>query len=184
MVPRNPEELKAAVDSMFRIRAVESPPDAGGNRRIWHRGTRGAELVTEVDAQGRVKAQEFTLFEEHVRWERETGVIAVVEAQAAGTPVAPAGPKLTFDAPDATERVSRAARALEGYGGHDRFLLHLRDHLAAEARGSTTPEDPATRATPIMLPRQPPRAPTLPLPLLIALGLLLASLGVVLLFWK
>jgi hypothetical protein len=138
---RSPQELKQAVDSLFRIRAVESPPDAAGSRRIWHRGTAGAELFTEVDAQGRVVRQELTLFEELVRWDREHGFRrGEVEVQRAEAPVKP-------EPLDGAARLGRAAGALEGYGGQDRFLQHLREHVVAEVRGSPrlTAAQPITR---------------------------------------
>jgi hypothetical protein len=139
---REPEELKAAVDSMFRIRAVESPPDANGTRTIWHRGTRGAELVTQVDAAGRVARQDFTLFDELLQWERETGFRSAA-VEVGGTDGAPV-----------TERLARAATALAGYSGHDRFLLHLRDRLSGGG-GVEAPalddDRPITRSAPVVL---------------------------------
>jgi hypothetical protein len=104
------EELRRAVDSMFRIRAVESPPDASGSRRIWHRGTSGAELFTEVDGRGKVARQEFTLFEEVLRWDHEHGFQrSAVE-------------------------LGRVAAVLQPYGGADRFILHLKERAIEQAR--------------------------------------------------
>jgi hypothetical protein len=120
---RSPEELHSAIEAMFRIRAVESPPDGDGHRHIWHRGARGAELVTELDGLGRIVQQDFTLFGESARWDREGGI------RAAG--------------PDGAEgsRLDRLRGAIAPYRGSDRFILHLRAVLGAE-------EPPAPRETP------------------------------------
>jgi hypothetical protein len=77
MVERTELERIAAMESMYRFRAVESPPDAQGRRTIWHRGAKGAELVSDIDAEGRVVRHELTLFDDRLRWERETGFQAV-----------------------------------------------------------------------------------------------------------
>jgi len=164
---RTPQELRQAVDSMFRIRAVESPPDASGSRRIWHRGTGGAELFTVVDAQGLVLRQELTLFEELVRWDREHG-FQRSEAQ----PVRAEG----------VASLGRAAGALESYGGADRFLRHLKDRVVAEVRGAPAP--PRSRRE---RPGRPPRSgarswlqPRWPLALV---GLAAALAGSTLAWW-
>ena len=123
---------------MFRIRAVESPPDAAGVRRIWHRGTRGAELVTVVDAKGRVVQQEFVLFDDTVRWDKDLGLrytrVEVVE----GSGQAP--PALITD--EGGVRLTHFRAALEAYSGSDRFIQHLRDHLVAKASGATLGQRP------------------------------------------
>jgi hypothetical protein len=108
---------------MFRIRAVESPPDAAGARRIWHRGVRGAELVTVVDGKGQVVQQELTLFGELWRWEHPGGFRGVgLEAEA----------------------LARLSLAIDAYAGADRFLHHLRDQLAAHARGAPVAARPSS----------------------------------------
>jgi hypothetical protein len=106
---------------MFRNRAVESPADATGSRRIWHRGTGGAELLTEVDARGRVLRQELTIFDDVVRWHRDRGF------ERAGLEVSGAAPG---------GGLTRAAGALEAYAGQDRFLQHLKDQVATEVHGA------------------------------------------------
>jgi hypothetical protein len=123
---RSPQELQRAVDSMVRMRAVESPPDASGSRRIWHHGASGAELLTEIDARGRVLRQELTMFDEVVRWDRDQGFERAGLAVSAAT-AAPGG------------GLNRAAGALAAYAGQDRFLQHLKDQLAAEVRGGPAP---------------------------------------------
>jgi hypothetical protein len=69
---------------MFRVRAVESPANAEGVRTIWHRGPRGAELVTDIDATGRVLRQRLTILDDVLLWRREQGLSLAVEPAGAG----------------------------------------------------------------------------------------------------
>lgn len=157
MGEHSPQELKAAVDAMFRIRAVESPADANGVRTIWHRGMRGAELVTEIDPMGKVKAQQFTLLDDQLRWER--------------------GPGFTLTVPK--DRLERLSRAIAGYRGHDRFLIHLRDHLSSELTGETP-------VAPVPLPTTStsPSFSRVPLAVFLGVGLLLAAIGLAALWFS
>lgn len=107
-VERTPEELRAAVETMFRIRAVESPPSAQGLRTVWHRGAKNAELVSELDAHGRVARHELSLFGEVLVWERGRG----------------------FSEPS-PERMARVVAVLQPYGGGDRIIGHLRKLVLA-----------------------------------------------------
>jgi hypothetical protein len=185
---RTPEELRAAVESMFRIRAVESPPDPGtGLRKVWHRGALHAELVSEIDGEGRAVRHELTLFDDVLVWERGRGLVtgsAKVEGSARGA----AG--VAFDLTADPDRVSRARGALERYEGIDRILLHLRSLLLAGERGATPLEDLGavtdSRLTPVGPPPAEPSpapAPTrrsaLPLALL-GLGLIALALALLL----
>jgi hypothetical protein len=68
------EQCRDAVQALYRIRAVEKPPGPDGRREIWHQGSKGAELLSTVDAAGRVEAQEFTLFREAIAWNRGEGL--------------------------------------------------------------------------------------------------------------
>lgn len=124
MVERTEADRIAAVESMYRIRAVESPPDAQGRRTIWHRGAKGAELVSEVDEEGRVVRHELTLFDDHLCWERDKGFEG-----ASATLEAPPGGELT------APLLVRAAGALEGYRGDDRIIAHLRELLLMTLKG-------------------------------------------------
>jgi hypothetical protein len=80
------DRRKAAVQSMFRVRASESPPGPDGMRTVWHQGGEGADLTSTVDAQGRVVRQEFALFGEYLLWVAETGAATgrVRDEKAAG----------------------------------------------------------------------------------------------------
>jgi len=147
MPARTDAELQAAVDSMFRIRAVESPPDATGAREIWHQGAKGAELVSWVDAEGRVTRHELSIFEDVLVWERAGGVRtgSLERARVSG---AKPSDLVSYDAalPPRAERIGRLARALSGYAGTDRFILHAK-RIVETARdlGDPVPEGAITR---------------------------------------
>lgn len=176
---RSAQDFKAAIDSMFRIRAVESPPDANGMRTIWHRGTRGAELVTQVDATGRVAKQDFTIFDELIQWDKEAGFRTALVQAVEGNPAAKASTSFVPDAEVISERVARAAQALGTYSGHDRFLMHLRDRLSAEGRSELGGDDapPITRSNPVVLAELAQSAPSTVVPrLALAVALLAAAL--------
>lgn len=129
---RSAEELRAAVDSMFRIRAVESPPDAAGLRKVWHRGARHAELISEIDFAGRVARHEFSLFDDVVIWERGRGFVTGM-AQLEGSTRGAAN--VAFDLTTDPERVQRIAAALEPYSGRDRIIQHLRELVVTTQQG-------------------------------------------------
>jgi hypothetical protein len=153
---RTPEELRAAIASMFRIRAVESPANEKGIRKVWHRGTKDAELVSELDLDGHVARHEFTLFGDVVIWERGRGLSTGVASS-----VARAGDKLELDLGLDDNRLKRVADALRPYSGDDRIIAHLKMLLTAgignplEGRGRVTSNVSALAAPPI----EPPEAP-------------------------
>ena len=117
---------------MFRIRAVESPPDASGLRKVWHRGARDAELVSEIDETGRVARHEFSLFDDVVVWERGRGFVTG-HSQAEGA--RGGGDKVAFDLTTDPERMSRASAALKPYVGRDRIIQHLRELVVTTQEG-------------------------------------------------
>ncbi|MEW5740404.1 MAG: hypothetical protein AB1938_15855 [Myxococcota bacterium] len=182
---RTEAERVAAVESMYRIRAVESPPDADGKRTIWHRGAKGAELVTEVDGEGRATRHEFTLFDEHLIWEREKGFRAGRVQKGGGSAAMPASAMIEL-APDASTPVlERAARSLADYRGEDKIISHLRELLAKAVRGRAMFEDlgEVTRGKgAFKLEERPPVAPSrLPVILVVGgLALVIAALVVLL----
>lgn len=147
MAERTDEERVSAVESMFRIRAVESPPDERGARTIWHRGLKGAELVSEVDSSGRVTRQEFALFDDVIQW---TGELKTGRSSAAiGSKGATASGQLEWDTTLVSDRVDRVGRALKRYKGNDRFILHVRDVLGVgEEDGPALIDAPITRSAP------------------------------------
>jgi hypothetical protein len=173
MLEQTEADRRAAVESMLRIRAVESPPDAEGRRTIWHRGARGAELVTEVDAEGRVARQELTLFDDLLVWERDKGFRAAAVVKEGGSPAMPASATLEPTG-DVAPLLGKVAAALQTYRGEDKLIGHLRELVVKAAKGHAAFKDlgEVTREG-TKLP-QPP-APALPPPssnvgLLLALG--------------
>lgn len=129
---------KAAVQSMFRVRASESPPGPDGTRTVWHQGGEGADLTSTVDAQGRVTRQEFVLFGEHLLWVAETGASTgrVKDDKAAGQ--IKGSDVIVRDPALDAEVLGRMNEALSGYAGEDRYLQHLAKVVSNITAGLTT----------------------------------------------
>ncbi len=152
MLPeRTDSERRAAIELMYRIRAVESPPDELGQRTIWHRGSKGAELVSWVDADGRVFRQELMLFEDVLVWERGVGFKSGEVLMAGGNRVLKPSDAVSFDSSLKVERVARAARGLSEYSGADRFIEHIRELLKPPDPGSLAFEEQITRPSHVVL---------------------------------
>ena len=137
-ITRTEAELQTAIETMFRVRAVESPPDEQGARTIWHRGQKGADLVTWVDAFGRVTRQELYLFDDCLIWEKTSGVRTGEAQQGEGSKASPSPDTIAFDQDMDDGRIVRARRALGPYGGADKFILHARQLVGGEAMSSET----------------------------------------------
>lgn len=187
---RTPEELRAAVESMFRIRAVESPADPStGLRKVWHRGALHAELVSEIDGEGRAVRHELTLFDDVLVWERGRGLLTGSAKVAGG---ARGAANVAFDLSADPERVARSCAALKRYQGADRILLHLRSLLLEGEKGPTPLEGLGAVTSPGLKPVPPeavppePAAPSKARPSwpLILLGLGLVALALALLLSK
>ncbi|MEW6430346.1 MAG: hypothetical protein AB1730_02455 [Myxococcota bacterium] len=182
MVERSEADRNAAVEAMYRIRAVESPPDASGRRTIWHRGSKGAALVSEVDGEGSVLRQELTLFDEQLTWERDRGFRggagAVKEGGAAANPAA-AVLESAQGAP--TPMLERAAGALGGYRGEDKLIAHLRELVVAAVKGRAPFSEPGevTRKGRESRPALTQEAPPLPVGNRMVQGLLVGGLVLV-----
>ena len=172
-VVKTPAELEAAFDSMFRIRAVESPSDARGVRKVWHRGARDAELVSEIDSTGRVSRHELTLFEDVLVWEQGRGFVT-------GKVLADG---VQLDATVNAELLEVMAGALSRYAGRDRIIAHLKDLAGAresspvESLRVVTGDHPAVVALPA--PRRRNRSA-----LLIGIGLMIVAVALALLAIK
>jgi hypothetical protein len=196
------ERLKAAVQALYQARPVEGPPGDDGQRSVWHLSPQGAELLSFVDPEGRVQRQELTLLEEHCVWTSgvglRTGRIEQEGAMRTETKV------VHPDAQLVPTRLLRAALALEGYQGNDRYILHIQRVLALARQGlvisggskpsfqpvaptavpaargpaPTAPSVPPDTVDPVMLQRQ----KTEGLTMLIVLGVGLI-VGVALLLW-
>lgn len=123
---------------MFRIRAVESPADASGLKKVWHRGARHAELVSEIDVSGRVARHEFSLFDDVLVWERGRGFVtgtAQVEGSTRGAA------NVAFDLTTDPDRLQRVTAALTPYRGRDRIIHHLRELVVNVKDGAQPIED-------------------------------------------
>ncbi|MFZ5440810.1 MAG: hypothetical protein ACOZQL_12440 [Myxococcota bacterium] len=123
---------------MFRIRAVESPPDDSGIRKVWHRGAKYAELVSEIDREGRVARHELSLFDDVLVWERGRGFQTgetLVDGSTRGAA------KVSFDLTTSPERIERVARALQPYAGRDRIIEHLKGLVSETQQGRQPTRD-------------------------------------------
>jgi len=190
---RTDVELVSAIEAMYRIRAVESPPDAEGQRTIWHRASRNAELVTFVDAEGKVRRQELMLFDDLVIWERGVGLrtgAIMVSPDRANKP----SDSMTLDGVVDEERLGRVLRGLAAYGGSDRFIAHIREILKPAESAALGFEQQITRPSHQVLQAlsegksASPAAvtvskPTLPLAALLV-GLVLVAVALLMIFWK
>jgi hypothetical protein len=139
VLQRTPAELKAAIDTLFRVRAVESPPDDHGARTIWHRGAKGADLITYVASDGTVTRQELFLFDDYYLWDRAGGLKTGVSIENAGSAGARASGDIAFDH-DAVlggRRLEHAAQALLPYAGTDKLIAHAKKALSVAARGGS-----------------------------------------------
>ncbi len=189
---RTDAELVAAIEAMYRIRAVESPPDAKGQRTIWHRANRNAELVTEVDADGRVLRQELMLFDDILVWDRAGGLKTGVVVPTVGSRVLKPSDSVTLDEAVAEDRVSRMSRGLAAYGGDDRFISHIRELVQPLAAAIDFGHPVITRSSNEILKhieesrpgvaKPTSRAPVLAM--VIGLVLLLLAVALVLVFWE
>ncbi len=150
------ERLSAAIQALFQARPVEGPPGDDGQRSVWHLSPGGAELLSFVDSEGRVQRQELTLLEEHCVWTNGVGLRTgrvEHEGLAARTPTATVHP----DSQPVPARLLRAALALEGYRGEDRYLLHIQRVLALARQGfvlsgSAVAAPPAAPVAPVPVP--------------------------------
>jgi hypothetical protein len=131
----SPEKLKAAVQALYRVRAVEGPPGDNGQRSVWHMCAQGAELLSLVDMEGRVQRQELTLLEDHYAWSSGEGLRTGRVEQGEGARMNAASAIVHTDPQLVPLRLVRAARALESYDGEDRYILHMKRVLALAKEG-------------------------------------------------
>jgi hypothetical protein len=126
------DPLKSAMQELYRARAVEGPLGENGLRTVWHLSPQGAELMSLVDEDGRVRRQELTLLDDHCIWASgqgvRTGRVEGGESRAVSTEVH-ADPELV------PQRLMRAAQALSSYEGQDRYILHMQRVLALAREG-------------------------------------------------
>lgn len=178
-----PEEaLSRAVNALYRIRAIERPPDADGLRSVWHQCAEGADLVSYVDTKGHVVRQELTLLVDHFRWTSQHGLITGEVADAPGSKASAASSDLSLDAEISPERVRRAAAALGAYKGEDRYIRNMQRVLNLVLTGLQSFDEPtvtrsATHGEVMSAAAAPPARSLVP----IAVGASLLLLGVAIL---
>ncbi|MBL8951159.1 MAG: hypothetical protein JNK82_10310 [Myxococcaceae bacterium] len=126
------EQCLSAVQALYRVRAVEKPAGPDGRREVWHQGSRGAELLSTVDATGRLEEQELVLFNEVIYWWLGGGLKTGKSLRRED--VSSRGNTL-WDAEPAPERLERCHKALAGYTGDDRYLQHLRGVVSGALAG-------------------------------------------------
>ncbi|RKH32355.1 hypothetical protein [Corallococcus sicarius] len=133
-VETSSDTLKSAMQELYRARAVEGPPGENGLRTVWHLSPQGAELLSLVDDEGRVRRQELTLLDEHCIWASGQGVrTGRVESGEARRP--PVSTEVRADPELVPQRLVRAAQALATYAGQDRYILHMQRVLALAREG-------------------------------------------------
>jgi hypothetical protein len=153
MAEPSPDTLKTAMQALYRVTAVEGPPGENGLRTVWHLCPGGAELMSLVDDEGRVRRQELTLLEDHYVWASGQGVRTGRLERASAEAVVKPDPQLV------PHRLMRAAQAMGTYTGQDRYILHMQRVLALAREGLEMAEGvivPPSAAS------QRPSDPTLP----------------------
>ena len=171
-----PDQVRTAVLALYRVRAVEKPPEGDGTREVWHRSGSGVDLLSVVDFEGKLTQQELTLFADVLHWSRRGGLRSGrVQDPSAEEPTS--GDGIRFDPALSPDRLKRTHEALAGYVGDDSYLVHLRDLLAAAIQGRPWTE---ARVISKVADSQPIVKPRSRMPLLIAAGLgLLAAAGAI-----
>jgi hypothetical protein len=166
MADSSVETLKTAVQALYRVHAVEGPPGENGLRTVWHLCPDGAELLSLVDADGRVQRQELTLLDDHYIWASGQGVrTGSLERGGAGGRVSPAV-VVKADPQLVPQRLLRAAAAMGTYTGQDRYILHMQRVLALAREGlelagggastQAVPQRPSEPTLPALAPEEPP----------------------------
>ncbi|WP_244981755.1 hypothetical protein [Corallococcus exercitus] len=120
------------MQELYRARAVEGPLGENGLRTVWHLSPQGAELMSLVDEDGRVRRQELTLLDEHCIWASGQGVRT---GRVEGGEARPVSTEVRADPELVPQRLVRAAQALATYEGQDRYILHMQRVLALAREG-------------------------------------------------
>ena len=126
------EQCLKAVQALYRVRAIEKPPAADGTKEVWHQGSKGAELMSTVDASGRLDEQELVLFKEVIYWWRAGGLKT---GKLVGSDDVSSRGNTLWDSQPAPARLERCRKAFDGYTGTDKYLVHLRAAVKAALAG-------------------------------------------------
>lgn len=138
---RSDEERKNAVESLFRVRAVESPADNSGEKEVWHQGSKGADLFSIVNRTGHVVRQEFVLYDDYFVWTKKGGLRTGSVNESRGIKdVVKATDDIQLDASPNVPRLERGKAALNSYSGKDAYLLHMRSLLVLAVQGNDVSE--------------------------------------------
>lgn len=123
-----------AVESLSRIRAIEDPPDTEGLRTVWHQTGEGADLLSEVDAEGRVVRQELTLLEDYFHWKAQEGLKTGAAPKLSADAMISSA-EVVLDPEISPQRLRRATAAMSSYSGEDRYIRHMAHVLQLGIRG-------------------------------------------------
>lgn len=138
---RSDEERKNAVESLFRVRAVESPADNSGEKEVWHQGSKGADLFSIVNRTGHVVRQEFVLYDDYFAWTKKDGLRTGSVNESRGIKdVVKATDEIQLDASPNVARLERGRIALDSYSGKDAYLRHMRSLLVLAVQGNDVSE--------------------------------------------
>src|SRR3954454_13965032 len=107
MLKPTPQALAAAVNALYRIRAIEGPPGPDGNKTVWHQCALGAELVSTVNERHVVR-QELTLIHNCFTWTAQAGLSSGVVVDDGPKALANGGPLTQMDAALDKDRLSEA----------------------------------------------------------------------------
>jgi hypothetical protein len=136
-----------------RVRAGERAADDGG-KKVWHQAGDEVEVISFVDAEGKVTRQECHLSGTLVIWRAGLQVSTGAVATAARRGVA-ASEGIVPDANPNADAVAQALTLLEALPPGDRYLDHLRAELDLAAQGLET-HDADTVTTMSQRPALPP----------------------------
>jgi hypothetical protein len=128
-------QAAAAVHSLARIRAVESPPGQDGLKTVWHQGSQGADLLSHVDSNGRVRRQELTLLDDYFLWTAQHGLRTGRVVEDGGSKAAKGAATVALDTQTVADRLVRSCQALEMYGGADQYVGHMVQVLSMAVQG-------------------------------------------------
>src|SRR4051794_22217189 len=97
MLKPTPQALAAAVNALYRIRAIEGPPGPDGNKTVWHQCALGAELVSTVNERHVIR-QELTLVQSFFAWTPDRGLTSGWVVDDGPQALANGGPIVHMDA--------------------------------------------------------------------------------------
>jgi hypothetical protein len=145
--------------SLRRVTLADRPLPEGG-KKVWHQGDEGVEVLSFVDAEGRVLRQECYLGHEAVVWQTDRPLnTAAVQGSARGAGIARSELLVNDERPRAS--VMRAAlELLRAAPANDLYLKHLRDIVDSSVQGLDDSDDPDDKVTSMQIKSAPPMPKT------------------------